>query len=318
MSITEPASASHGAFCISAQCYRSAEDVGIATVVIAPFKLSNVQRKIFSANLMVAAHDTAFQERPEAINGLGMYNAVNILTGAVRDRAMLFELPISGVFVGRNEAHFFRNRFSNEGVYGVGIGAFDDARDQIALALDNANDRSFSTSASANMLPVLFVLVLFLAANVGLVNLNNAHELAELRVSKTSANAMAHIPSGSIRAKSHYAMDLQRRYAFLACQQEINDFEPAFEANVRVLKNRSHKHRKPITASGSAFGALPVKRLVGDGINIFVGAAWASDARRPSARDQVGLASVIGREQFFKLRDRHLVGEFCHRIDSLA
>jgi hypothetical protein len=79
MTMTETASASFGSFCVSATRYRGAENVRVVPVVIAELKFGNIQRKVFAAHLVKAAHDAALQERPEAVNGLSMDNAVDVL-----------------------------------------------------------------------------------------------------------------------------------------------------------------------------------------------------------------------------------------------
>ncbi len=68
--IAENASASLGSFCVSAPRYRGAENVRIVAVVVAPLEFGDIQRQIFPAYLVIAAHDPALQERPKAINGL--------------------------------------------------------------------------------------------------------------------------------------------------------------------------------------------------------------------------------------------------------
>lgn len=77
--MTENASASHGSFCVSATRYRRAENVHVIAVVITKLKFRDVQRQIFTADFVEAAHDAAFQERPETVDGLSMNDAINIL-----------------------------------------------------------------------------------------------------------------------------------------------------------------------------------------------------------------------------------------------
>ena len=50
--ITENASASFGSYCVSAQAYCRAKDVWIIPIVVPKFKLCDVQRKIFAADLV--------------------------------------------------------------------------------------------------------------------------------------------------------------------------------------------------------------------------------------------------------------------------
>src|ERR1700687_528359 len=107
--MTETASASLGFFCVSATRYRGAENVAVVPVVVAPFKFSNVKRQIFAAYLVIAAHDAAFQERPEPIDSLSMNRAIYVLPRTMPDNAMLFQVAISGMIVSRDQADFFGN-----------------------------------------------------------------------------------------------------------------------------------------------------------------------------------------------------------------
>jgi hypothetical protein len=166
-----------------------------------------------------------------------MDDAIGVLTGAMNDRGMFFQLSKGGMLVGRDQADIFRNGFTNDGMKRVGVGALDDARDKIAVALNCADDSGLPGAATANVLPIRFMFVLFLAADVGFINFDDTHKFAELRISKTSANTMAHIPSRTIRAEAHHAMNLQGRNSFPARQQEIDDLEPVFETDVGIFKN---------------------------------------------------------------------------------
>jgi hypothetical protein len=105
---TETASASLGFFRVSAPRFRRAEYVRVIPIVITPFEFRNVQRQVLAADFVEAAHNAAFQERPETINRLSMDCAVNILASAVPDNAMPFQLAIAGVIVSRNQANFFQ------------------------------------------------------------------------------------------------------------------------------------------------------------------------------------------------------------------
>jgi hypothetical protein len=305
-----------GSFCVSAPCYRGAEYVGIITVVITPFELGNIQREVFAANLVIAAHDAALQERPETVNRLRMNNAINVLPSAVSDRAVLFQLPIAGVLVSRDEANFCGDRFADKGVQRFGIGALNDAGDNIAFALDRTDDNGLTGAASSRRALVSMAVLVF-ATYISFIDFDDAHELAEIWISKTSANAVAHIVSGRIGAKTKHPVNLQCGNALLAGQHQIDDFEPCLNADVGVFEDRSNEHREAIASCGTS-AALPVKRTSVDFSELFIATARATDANRPATRDQVGFTGVIGREQFFELLDGHLVGEFGHRRDSLA
>jgi hypothetical protein len=112
--ITETASASFGSFCVSATSYRRAENVWIVPIIISELKFGNVERQIFAADFVEAAHDAAFQERPKAVNSLGVNNAINVLTRGVQHGLVPFQFPISRIVVSRNQADFFRDSFTRK------------------------------------------------------------------------------------------------------------------------------------------------------------------------------------------------------------
>ena len=56
----------------SAPCYGLAEDVLVVPMVVAPLKLSHVERQIFRADIVERADDTTLEDRPEALNRVGV------------------------------------------------------------------------------------------------------------------------------------------------------------------------------------------------------------------------------------------------------
>ncbi len=317
----ENATVSFGSFCVSAPCYRGAEDVRVVPIIIAPCEFGHVQRQIFAADLVVAAHDAALQQRPKTVDRLGMDGTVDVLAFAMTDefmRKQVAELPITGMLIGREQADFLGNGFANEPVEGRCICVFDNTRDDISLAACGTNNDQLA-SRPARILDLLVRMpVLVFAADISLVDFDNAHEFAELRISESCANAMAHIVRSRIGAEAHHALNLKCGNAFLARQHQIDDLEPSFETDVRIFENRTDQDGKTITALRRTFRALPMERLVSDGINVLVVATRATDAIRPTLSDEIALASIVGREQFFELRDGHLAREFGHRSNSLA
>jgi hypothetical protein len=115
--VTETASASFGCYCVSATRYRRAENVRVVPIVVAELKFGDVQRQIFAAHFVEAAHDPALQKRPKAVDGLGMDNAIDILAGGVPHGLVLFQFPISWIVVSRNQANFVRNCFAEDSMF---------------------------------------------------------------------------------------------------------------------------------------------------------------------------------------------------------
>jgi hypothetical protein len=72
-----------------ASVYYRTKDVRIGAVIIAELKLRDVQRQIFFADFVKAAHDPAFQDRPKAFDRVGVDGADDVLPLGVIDNAVI-------------------------------------------------------------------------------------------------------------------------------------------------------------------------------------------------------------------------------------
>jgi hypothetical protein len=303
------ASASLGSVGASATRYRRAEYVRVPAIVVTPFKFRDVQRQIFAADFVEAAHDATFQERPEAVNRLSMNRAVDILASAMPHSAVLFQLAISWVFISCNQAHFFRDCFADKAVQGFCIGMRDNARHHIAFAFDGANDGvlAFSAGSGCALIPMP---VFVLAADISFINFDNAHELAKFRFGEPPANAMAHIMRGRVGTKTKHPMHLHCGNALLAGQHQIDDLEPSPHRDIRVFEYRPDKHGKAI-AERRALPTLPMERAPRQFRNVCAPAPRTTNTIRPTPRNQVGFASFVRRKEPIELCDGHLFVELC-------
>lgn len=59
----------------SANC--RSEDVSVLSIVVAKLELSNVQRQILVADLVEAPHDATLNQRPEALDCVGVDDSGN-------------------------------------------------------------------------------------------------------------------------------------------------------------------------------------------------------------------------------------------------
>ena len=94
---------------------------------------------------------------------------------------------------------------------------------------------------------LVLVPVLSLAADERLVNLDDPHQLVEIFVRKSRADAVAHIPSRLVRTDVLSAKYLKRRHAFFADEHGVNDAKPSLERLVCVLKNRVYQNGRSDT-----------------------------------------------------------------------
>ena len=157
------------------------------------------------------------------------------------------------------------------------------------------------------------------ATHVGFINLNNAHQLAELGVSQGRADAVRHVERGFVGAEPHGPLDFEGGDALLAGQHHVNDLKPLAHADVAVLENRADQHGEAVARLvGRASVALPVKRACRQRVGAGIAATGAANAFWPAAGGQILLTSLIRWEKGFKLGDRHLPRELCHRRVSLA
>src|SRR5437868_6904438 len=164
----------------SASADSFAEDVGIVPVVVAELKLGDVERQIFGADFVERADHAALENRPEALDRLGMDRADDVLPSGMIDdavRILGIQAAIANPLVRTEQANLLRNRAAHEGLENVAANAADDAGNDLALALDRAGYRDLTRagapapSASA-LVPVP---VLRLAADEGFINFNDPH-----------------------------------------------------------------------------------------------------------------------------------------------
>jgi hypothetical protein len=85
---SENASASFGSVCVSATTYSRAQDVRVVPIVVPKFKLRNVERQIFAADLVISSDDTALGERPEALDRVRVDCADDVLADRVVEGLM--------------------------------------------------------------------------------------------------------------------------------------------------------------------------------------------------------------------------------------
>jgi hypothetical protein len=222
------------------------------------------------------------------------------------------------VFVGGDQTDLGRNSLTDKVPHSPHVGLAQHAGYDAALTLNSADDDLFTCAPSA-MGFLVPMPVLVLAADVGLIDFDDAHQLAEIGINQRGANAIAHVKRGRIGAETHHPMDLQAADAPLASEHQVNDFEPRPHANIGVLKDGPDQDGEAVTASLGTSRALPMKRTVGDGRDFIVVTTRAMNARRPAARGQISLARVIRRKQRLEFARRHLPGklDLAHRCRSM-
>lgn len=295
----------------SATRYGSTEDVGVVPVVVAELEFRDIQRQVFCRDVVESAQDAALEQRPEAVDGLGVNHATDILAGRVPHRFVfetaLGQANIQAAFVRGDQINLLGYRLTYEGFGGALVNTGERAGNQRALAGDGADYRELVGNARAFQLFV-GVPVLVLSADVGFIDFHDAHEFAKLRVNQGGADTVRHVERGLIRAEAHHALDFERRHAFLTGQHHVDDFEPLAEADIGILKWRADRDGETV-AGTRAPAALPVERPGFQLGQLFIVAPGAAHAFRPTPSREISLAGFVRGEKRIELADRHLLGE---------
>ena len=160
---------------------RRSEDVGIETVVVAELKFRDVQRQIFFADFVERADHAALEDRPEALNRVGVNGTDNILLAMMVDRlpGIFGQAVIDRAFIGRQQTDFVGNHFADERLSVDAVDVIEYPRDHVALALYGTDDRDFAGSFTARhaVVTLIPVAIFVFSTDVSFVNLNDAAKL---------------------------------------------------------------------------------------------------------------------------------------------
>lgn len=295
--------------------YHGGEDVRILPVVVPEGEFVEVEREVALGDLMERAHDTALDERPEAVDVRGVDVAVDVLPRTVVDGAMAIaeslESLVAWILVG-GDLDLVSNGLADESSKSRRVRVLDHLRYDVALARDGSDDGSLS-SRTAPALPLLLpaadtsaVTVLGLAADVRFINLHDSSELDELLAPHGGADSVTHVPRGTVGTAPYDSMYLEGADPLLGGTHQVDDLEPGPQRVVGVLEDRSHERREPVALS-RALLALP-RPGTGEFVDFLVAATRARDASGPAHLDEVGPAGILGREPLRQLSECHHAG----------
>lgn len=259
--------------------------------------------------------DTALDDRPEALDGVRMNRADDILMPRVINAApavILVENIIRAPLVCAEQADPPRDSFTDESVNCRVIEFRHDFGNDVTLALNSAKEWGLAaSSAAAVVLVVISALaqrsVFPLAADESLVHFDHADELLELLVLHGNADLVTHGPCRLVRAKPEHALDLEGADALFAGQHHVDDAEPVPQRLVCVLEDGPDQMREAISPALPAVRALPLPFHRLEFIDAHASAARAANAGGPAVADQIGDTSIFMREIPFELPDGHLV-----------
>ena len=136
---------------VSATCYRLPKNVGVMPIIVAELELRDVERHIFLAHFVERADDAALENRPEAFDCLSVYRANDIFASGVVNRLVrvfLAEMLVANPFVSAKQADLVGDGFADETFQGCGLDILNDARNNVASALNGTSNNRLAATAS--------------------------------------------------------------------------------------------------------------------------------------------------------------------------
>ena len=296
----------------SARAYRCTEDVCVVPGVITELEFGTVQGQVFGGNLVIGPGNTALQNGPKPLNGLGVDGADNILATGMVNRAVgefLAQIPVSAMLVCAEQADPLGNALADEAGQRSRLRILNDTGNHGALAAHSASYDCFTRAATAVLVIAALVLVAVLrfAAHIGLIDLNDAHELVKLLIGETGPNAVAHIMCRPVGAETHHALNLEGGNPLFTDKHQVDDAEPHLQINVRVFENGPDKVREAVGRAHAAIHALP---FIGQGLqfdDVNRAATGAANAIRPALLDQIRITGSLIGEHCLELRNGKLL-----------
>jgi len=293
----------------SAPCYRFPKDVGIVAVVMAELKLRQVKRQILLADMVERADHSTFEQAPEVFDIVGVHFAAHIFSRAVLHNSMLetlgTQIAVAAVLVGRHQVYFVAYRFTHETVQGPNVSVFDHLADHVTLAGDGADHRSLAAGDAALTALFVPVAVYVAAAKKRLIDFDDTHKLAEIRVLHRGAQPMAHVPGRLVRSGTDLPLNLEGAYALLGIEYLPENLKPNSQRIFGVLEDSSHGYRKSIGRIATNF-ADPIERLPVESADLFIPASRATnDTIRPAVIHEKLLAGRFIWKGVDQLFERH-------------
>jgi hypothetical protein len=293
----------------SAFRYSTLKDVGVSPVIEPIRELVQVERQILSAYIVVCANDATLEQAPERIEVVCVYLSMYVFAAGVMHSLMAIPEPAKIVvalpFIRNDQVHLVTDRFGDELIQCVLVGAFDDSADHITFARYCSNNSSLPAAARDVALFVPMAILVF-ATDDSFIHFYDAHELSEICIHHPCPEPMTHVPR-SLMGGADLPRDLESTDAIFAVEHLPEYLKPRLEMNVGVLKDGANSDGEAIGGSlgRCACFADPMPRTRFELIDFGVPASWASDTLGPATLHQELFASVVIWESFHELFECH-------------
>lgn len=262
-------------------------------------KFVNVSLGVLWADMVKDAVDTALENRPNALNAVGVDRAACEVSGAVVDRGMAVEqtvkASVAGVFVAVDGGTNF-DVVEQALLDGSEVRAVQNKRLRVAAALAHSENSGFANGTTAHVQLFVRVLVGLFAANESFIHFDDAFELVEV-FAASLAQTVQHEPC-RLLGDADFLRQLHRANSLASGDYEIHGVNPLMERNVAALENRSGANReRKLAASVAAVVTLWANRYLFSAL-----ALRADNAVRPQTTFQIEPGRLLIREPLEQLK----------------
>jgi hypothetical protein len=266
--------------------------------IIAPCGLADILINVLFANPMMDTVNLPFQQRPETFDRVGVRVIPDVLTLSVVDDFMDIlgiETAISGPLVSDQQLRLVRDMLANKALKGIAINAASGTSNNIAAALDSADDWRLSgtnTASSLSLASLADMPVLRLAADECFVNLNDATERRVERFDlRGVAEPMEHEPRGLLR-DTKIASELRAGDALLVTSDQPDSDEPLPQWQLGIFENSTDLDGETLPTVTALVSAI-IREIV----NFGAATVWAERTLRPTDRAEMPDAGLLVRER---------------------
>ena len=225
-----------------------AEDMRIIAVVVTPFQFFEITIQMLDAHLVEGSDDRTLEQRPNALDAIGVDIAHHPFLGRVAHsfmaRVVIRNPEVRLQLIGVNGLSLILDRSMDEPVQGV---AFD-----IGDALDTDLPSTLDGTCDPGLVTLVGMALAFrLATYQCLIYFDDAQErgASEGVVSHGLADAVAQIPGRAVGADAKRSHHLISGDPFLGFAHEVDGREPLAQGKVGIVHNSSDGHAEMVIAT---------------------------------------------------------------------
>src|SRR5579862_141025 len=264
-------------------------------------ELVNVAMQVLVAGVVIDAMQATLQDSPNALNTVGRHAIVpDVLASAMNDGFVLVvavQSGIAAVLIGMDRRARL-DALANFHAQRLGIGAVNGPRYRAPAAFAHAENRRLADRTASRVQLFVIVLVGLFAADVRLVDFDDAGELAEI-LTASLAKTTEDEPCGFL-GDADFLGKLHGRDALARRDEQVHRVNPLVQRNVRPLEDRSGANRKILFALVAAVEAVFARRDP-----VASSANWAARAFRPKQPLQIGPRGFLIGKHLEKLEGRN-------------